>query len=254
MLQGSWLPDAGPISDIRVRQALSYAINRQEVCDTLYDGFASPDAQFYETPGIYGWSDALKADPYDPDKAMALLEDAGYPDAFDDPVIHAYTTAPAGLAGGSDLFLLLQSYWQAVGIKVNVEIVDTSVFVGYIFNGFQRFKGDETNIGWIGCWNYDGFFNPTYQASNAYCSWGVHNTGNDPKADELYNKATTDPNPTTAIQEFQDFEAYAKSMYVTIGVASPKGYVVWNPQTVGGWTGRTWVSYWDSTYGIQHAQ
>jgi hypothetical protein len=43
-------------------------------------------------------------------------------------------------------------------------------------------------------------------------------------------------------------------MYVNIGVAQTDAYVIWNPQTIGGWTGRTWVSYWDSAYGIQHAK
>ena len=90
-LQGSWLPNSGPISDIRVRQALSYAINRQELCDTLFAGYAVPGGQFYMYPGAYGWSDALKADPYDPAKAKALLEEAGYPNKFKDPVINCYT-------------------------------------------------------------------------------------------------------------------------------------------------------------------
>jgi|GEM_PF-1130344 len=257
VLQGSWFPAAqsGPISDNRVREALSYAINRQELCDTLYSGYAVPGGMFYEYPAAYGWTDALNADPYDPAKAKELLKEANYPAAFANPVINCYTDATnGGLFGGPDLFLLLQSYWQAVGIQVKVNIVDSGVASGYIFNGFTRFKGTEQNIGWIGCWNYDAFFNPTYQHANMYCSWGVHNAGNDPVADAMYKKATTDTNPVTAEQEYKDFQVYAKSMYVNIGIAQTDSYVVWNPLTIGGWTGRIWVSFWDSTYGIQHAK
>jgi ABC-type transport system substrate-binding protein len=254
-LQGSWLPNCGPIGDIRVRQALSYAINRQELCDTLFAGYAVPGGQFYMYPGSYGWSDALKTDPYDPAKAKALLQEAGYPNKFANPVIHCYTDPiNGGLFGGPDLFLLLQSYWQAVGLKIKVEVVDTSVASGYIFNGFKRFAGTEPNIGWIGCWNYDAFFNSTYHSANMYCSYGIHNAGNDPKADELYLKAAKETDPTLAAKEFNDFQVYAKSMYVNIGVAQTDGYVVWNPQIIGGLTGRTWVSYWDSVNGIQHAK
>ncbi len=252
-IQGSWLPDAGPVGDIRVRQAMSYAINRQEICDTLFAGYATPGGQFYMYPGGFGWSDALGPDPYDPDKARALLAEANYPDAFDDPVITCYTTAAGGLSGGPDLFLLLISYWEAVGLQVKMEVVDATIFSGYIFN-FTRLEGGEENVGWIGMWNYDAFFNSTYHSANMYCSWGTHNTGNDPTADELYLKAANEMDPDLAAQYFNEFQVYAKSMYVNIGIAQTDAYVVWNPDRIGGWTGRTWVSYWDSFYGIQHAE
>jgi peptide/nickel transport system substrate-binding protein len=256
LLQGSWYPadKAGPISDIRVRQALSYAINRQELCDTLYSGYATPGGLFYEFPGAYGWSDALMTDPYDPAKARQLLKDANYPAAFANPVINCYTTAAGGLSGGPDFFLLLQSYWQAVGLQIKVNIVDQTTFLGYLFNGFRRFTGTEPNIGWIGVWNYDGFFNPTYQHANMYTSVGIHNTGNDPVMDEMYKKATGETDPVLAEQYYKEFQVYARNTYVNIGVAQTDQYVIWNPSVIGGWTGRTWVSYWDAMYGLQHAK
>ncbi|MBN1190979.1 MAG: ABC transporter substrate-binding protein [Dehalococcoidales bacterium] len=254
VVQGSWLPNAGATGDIRVRQALSYAINRQEICDSLFAGYAVPGGRFYMYPGGYGWSDALAADPYDPDKAKALLKEAGYPGAFDNPTITAYTTAAGGLSGGTDLFLLLQSYWEAVGMKVDVKVVDSTIFSNYIFNGFARFAGTEENIGWIGCWNYDAFFNSSYQAANMYCTMGVHNGGYDTKIDELYLKATGEPDPVQGAKYFNDFQVAAQEMNINIGVAQTQAYSIYNPKTIGGWTGRTWVSYWDSINGIQHAK
>jgi peptide/nickel transport system substrate-binding protein len=254
-LQGSWFPadQAGPISDIRIREALSFAINRQELCDTLYAGYATPGGLFYCYPQGYGWTDALGPDPYDPDHARELMAEAGYPDAFADPTINCYTTAEGGISGGPDLFLLLQSYWEAVGFKVQLHIVDVTVYNGYIFNGFHRFVGTEPNIGWIGMWNYDAMFNSTYQHANMWTSHGIHNAGNDPVMDQLYTTATTDTDPVRALQEYKDFLVYARNTYVNIGVAQTDQYVVWNPTTVGGWTGKTYQSYWQSTYGIQHA-
>ena len=247
---GTWLTE-GPTKDTRVRQAMSYTINRQEVCDTLYGGYAVPGGQFYMYPGGYGWSDALAADPYDPDLARDLLAEAGYPDAFDDPVITVYTTAAGGLSGGPDLFLLLMSYWEAVGLEVEMQVLDATIWNGYMFN-FTRLEGGEENEGWIFNWTYDAFFNSSYQSANMYCSWGVHNTGNDPTADELYLKAAGEMDPVLGAQYFNDFQVYAKSMYVNIGIAQVDSYIVYNPDRIGGWTGRTWVSYWDSFYGIQH--
>jgi hypothetical protein len=60
--------------------------------------------------------------------------------------------------------------------------------------------------------------------------------------------------PVLGAQYFNDFQVYAKSMYVNIGVAQTDGYVVWDPKKVGGWADRTWVSYWDATFSLEHAK
>jgi len=249
--QGTWLPGAGATGDIRVRQAMSYALNRQEICDTWYSGYAEPGVQFYMYPGCFGWSEELAADPYDPELAMDLLEQAGYPDAFDDPAIHCYTTSFAGLAGGQDFFLLLMSYWEAVGLDIELHVVDTTIWNSTMFN-FERIQEGWENVGWIFCWDYSAFFNATYQSTNMYNSWGVHNCGNDPTADELYLKYANELDPELSAQYFTDFQVYAKSMYVNIGVANAKQLVVYDPDTIGGYASnaRTWVSQWDAANGI----
>lgn len=249
-IQGSWLPDAGPVGDIRVRQALSYALNRQEICDTWFSGYADPGVQFYMYPGCFGWTDEIAADPYDPALAESLLADAGYPGAFADPAIHVYTTSFAGIPGGQDFFLLLMSYWEAVGLQIELEVVDMTIWNGYMFN-FARIQEGDDNVGWIFCWNYNAFFNATYHCSNMYGSWGVHNCGNDPTADELYLKAAGETDPELAAQYFADFQVYAKSLYVNFGVANAQQLFVYNPETIGEFAGRTWVSYWDAANGIQ---
>lgn len=249
-IQGSWLPDAGAVGDIRVRQALSYALNRQEICDIWYSGYAQPGGQFYMYPGCFGWTDELAADPYDPALAESLLADAGYPEAFDDPTIHVYTTSFAGLPGGQDFFLLLMSYWEAVGLQIEMHVVDMTIWNGYMFN-FAKIQEGDDNVGWIFNWNYQAFFNCMYHSSNMYGSWGVHNTGDDPTADELYLKAAGEIDYELAAQYFADFQVYAKSLYVNIGVALTDTLIVYNPETIGDFEGRNWVSYQDALNGIQ---
>ncbi|OGO00644.1 MAG: hypothetical protein A2Y90_02840 [Chloroflexi bacterium RBG_13_52_12] len=241
--QGTWLKSAGPTGDIRVRQAMSYSLNRQEICDTWYQGFAEPGGAFFIQPGGYGWTDALKADPYDLNKAKALLAEAGYPDKFADPTIHFYTTAP-----GQDWVLMLISYWQAAGLDVQVEVVDATVNGAYFFS-FTRLEEGAPNAGWLFGWNFGSYFNSTYHASNMYGSWGVHNTGNDPKADELYLKATAERDPAKALAAYQEFQVYAKSMYVNVGIAQVLPLVIVGPG-LGEFTGRNWVSLYDCANGI----
>jgi len=65
------------ITDPRVRQALNYAVNWDEILSELYQGYARrvPTAML---PSGFGYNPEVEPFPYDPDKARALLEEAGY--------------------------------------------------------------------------------------------------------------------------------------------------------------------------------
>src|SRR5579864_4794854 len=118
----------GPTSDVRVRQAMSYAINRQEICDTFYKGLAKPGGFWFFSEQTWGWDSSFKADPYDPDKAKQLLQDAGYPGKFNPQSTTIYTQAV-----NADLMQILQGYWEALGITTDVQVVDTPVYNKLVF-------------------------------------------------------------------------------------------------------------------------
>ncbi|MBL41423.1 MAG: hypothetical protein CMM49_02050 [Rhodospirillaceae bacterium] len=76
-------PVDGPIGDVRVRQALNYAVNRDAIVDALFYGkYAKPSTQ-PAFPGINGYDPSIKGYNYDPEKAKKLLAEAGYPNGFD---------------------------------------------------------------------------------------------------------------------------------------------------------------------------
>ena len=72
---------ASPFMDIRVRQAVSFAINREAIAAKVMDGLSFPAGQF-SPKGYIGYNPALTADPYNLKKARALLAEAGYADGF----------------------------------------------------------------------------------------------------------------------------------------------------------------------------
>jgi peptide/nickel transport system substrate-binding protein len=76
---GSPIPN--PLNNLKVRQALSAAINRQAIVERLMEGEAEPAAQFL-APRYPGSSQKLKPAPFDPNRARGLLADAGYPNGF----------------------------------------------------------------------------------------------------------------------------------------------------------------------------
>ncbi|MSO98688.1 MAG: hypothetical protein EXR11_10800 [Rhodospirillaceae bacterium] len=75
------LRDGSPFKDVRVRQALNYAVNRQAIIDSLLGGLEKPASQA-ATPATVGYVPGLEPYPYDPDKARQLLAEAGYKDGL----------------------------------------------------------------------------------------------------------------------------------------------------------------------------
>jgi peptide/nickel transport system substrate-binding protein len=106
-----------PFSDARVRRAMTYAVNRQAIVDTIFAGKARMASQAGPSPA-FGHDPNLKPYPYDPGKARALLAEAGYAKGF------AFS-AEVMLVNSTDA-----SLWQAVKadlIKVGVDFTINAV-------------------------------------------------------------------------------------------------------------------------------
>ncbi len=245
---GTWMTD-GPTSDIRVRKALAYSINYQELCDTFFHGYAEPGGRWFMHPGSWGWDDSWQPEPYDPDLAASLLEEAGYPDAFDDPVIDLY--AQVGWGWLNDFCQVIQGYWAEAGIQVEIHVVDPFEWAGMYFVPHYD-EPDFPNIGAIFPWGYqDSWPSNVYHSFNMYCG-GVHTCGNDPHAVELYNRAVHEPDPTLCEQYWSEFMTYAQDeMFVTFGVVLVYFPTVVGPE-VGEWGWGKQGTIADAYAGIQH--
>ncbi len=246
--QGTWLTQ-GPTKEKAFRQAMSYAINRQELCDTLYKGLAKPGGRWFMTPTSWGWDPAWQADPYDPDKAKALLAQIGYPQNFKG---NEEVTLIATAGAYADMMQALQGYWDAVGIKTKIKIVDAGQGYGNLmFVRNNDPKGE--NVGDVIPWIYGSFFKSVYHCANMYKSTGVHSTGSDPQADVLYDNAVKEMDPVKAKQLWTEFQNYAKEMWVNVGIMMMPSYFVVGPN-VGKVSDKSWVSFYDSWAYIQHPE
>ncbi|MBB2935318.1 peptide/nickel transport system substrate-binding protein [Amycolatopsis bartoniae] len=87
--QGTLAPQ---LRDVRVRQALNYAVDRQKIAKALFGEYGTPTEQIV-LPGQDGYNDN-QLYTYDPAKAKQLLSDAGYPNGFTLPVV---TTSSANI-------------------------------------------------------------------------------------------------------------------------------------------------------------
>jgi ABC-type transport system substrate-binding protein len=117
-----------PTTNPKVRQAIEYAINKQEIADSVGFGGMKPNNQIpFENNPAYNPN--LPAREYNPEKAKALLAEAGYPNGL--------TLTMISENAGQDFAVMFQSYLKAVGITLNLEMVDNAKLWNYLFTGWK---------------------------------------------------------------------------------------------------------------------
>jgi peptide/nickel transport system substrate-binding protein len=103
---------AKPLGDVRVRQALNYAVDRKAVAQVVGSGHGQPIEQM-AVPGDDSYDDQLaNAYPYDPAKAKQLLAAAGYPKGF------AIKTLASNIVGQDTLVQALAGQLAKVGVTL----------------------------------------------------------------------------------------------------------------------------------------
>ena len=110
------------IPDVKVREAMTYAIDRTALCDSVLFGTASPNSNFLQT-GLIGASDDMEQFEYNPEKAKELLAEAGYADGYD-LRITVNTKYPTGVK----IATAIQAQMKEAGINVEVEQVDSAAW------------------------------------------------------------------------------------------------------------------------------
>jgi ABC-type transport system substrate-binding protein len=131
LLHGAYQAGAGPIADVRVRQALSLAINREEINNALFYGKAGPPGPPFlsEDAGgfdlSYWMSYAAKAYRYDTEEAKQLLKEAGYPNGFS---MQLWSYAMTGSANLPKLAEIVQGYWLKIGVKAKIVPTEDGAF------------------------------------------------------------------------------------------------------------------------------
>lgn len=107
-----------PFSDMRVRQAFNYAINKDIITEILLAGLVGPAGQG-ATPAAVGYAPDVKPYPYDPDKARALLAEAGY----EDGVSFVIETPSGILPNDTAIIQQITSDVRKVGMTMDVRLI-----------------------------------------------------------------------------------------------------------------------------------
>ncbi len=113
------------MKNLKVRQALNYAVDKDAVNKAVYQGTATVLQGHGLTSAYFGFDPSLKAYPYDPAKAKQLLAEAGYPNGFDMVI----STARGAYSGDYELMQAVAGELNKVGVRATVKVLEYAVYV-----------------------------------------------------------------------------------------------------------------------------
>ena len=142
LVQALYLNNAEkPFDDVRVRQALCYAVDKQAVIDLAFDGYGIPlgTSMF---PSFSKYYDESLTDYYtlNVEKAKELLKDAGYPDGFDMTI-----TVPSNYTPHVNTATVLVELLREVGVRATVQPVDWGTWLEEVY-GNRKFQSTITGL------------------------------------------------------------------------------------------------------------
>ena len=155
--------EKAPFGDVRVRQAVAYAIDVSTMAKSLYSSGAVV-ADNWTPPWMLGANPAVKAYPHDVAKARALLAAAGFPHGFTTTL--SYSTAPRPyLPEPQRVAETIQANLAQAGITATLQPYEWGVFLDRIKHGLH----DMCLIGWTGDnGDPDNFFYPLLDQNSAH--------------------------------------------------------------------------------------
>ena len=134
LVQALYLNNAEkPFDDVRVRQALCYAVDKQGIIDLAFDGYGSPiGSSMYPTFGKYFDESLTNYYTKDVEKAKSLLTDAGYPNGFEMTI-----TVPSNYQPHIDTAQVLVEQLKEIGVTAKIELVEWGTWVSDVYAGRQ---------------------------------------------------------------------------------------------------------------------
>jgi peptide/nickel transport system substrate-binding protein len=144
---------AEPFNNLKVRQAMAHAIDRQMIIDLAMSGFGTPIGSHWSPAAPY-YVDMAGTYPYDLEKAKQLLAEAGYPGGFE-----AVLQVPPKYAYTVRVGEVLVDQFSKIGIRLKMENIEWGQWIKRIFLNKEY---QLTIIGHAEAWDIGIYANPKY--------------------------------------------------------------------------------------------
>ncbi len=237
-----------PYADKTVRQALMMAIDHEAIAEDYFYGDATllqwpyqPQFGSAYTPLEELPADLQKLWEFHPEDAQQLLADAGYPNGFKMNI-----QLLATYAGGSELYSIVKSYWDAIGVETTLDVLEAgafwSVLVGHTYqDAAPSAWGNSAISGAMHAHSTDALYNYSVVA--------------DPYIDEQWAAAQEIVDEVERNLLLKELGLYIIEQQYWLSLPTPQQYMLWQPWlkgysgevafgTVNGWYGMyrfTWI-------------
>lgn len=206
------------LGNAMVREALSYAVNREEIANYLLNGTVTP-AKAFLNPNIPGYNQEAKDYEYSIEKAKSLLDDAGYKNG-----VQIKATVSSADGNASKVFTAIQAQVKEAGIDLTIESLDAAAFN-------QKKKDGELQL-YLATWN--GLYPDGDHFMNAYL-YSVNSRTksvnyNNSKFDEIMSKARVSSNKEERAKLYKEADAIAtREDYAVIPLYNQSSFFLAKP-------------------------
>lgn len=194
-----------PFDDVRVRQAINYAVDKQELIDGVLLGLGEPVSSPYK-PGTRWSNPDLHPYPYNPKKALELLKQAGFEDHDGDGILDrngkplAFEILTNQNKQREMSAVLIQRRLKEIGIDAKIRVLEWASFLGRFIKPGDF---DVVVLGWSLSLDPDQFsiWHSSQQAPGQFNFIGYSN----PKVDRLLEQGRLELNPEKRMKIYHEF-------------------------------------------------
>jgi ABC-type transport system substrate-binding protein len=215
--------DMKPFDDVKVRQALSWAINRDKLVK-LQGGQAMSLWQFYPK-GMPGYQEGKVMYGYDPAKAKQLLADAGYPDGFK-TMLYTDNVDP-----NPKLWTSVQADLAAVGVQAELKTMSNNSF--YTQQGMPNTLTAGSFGWWMDFPDPSDWISPLFSKASAVEGGMNSSFWWSPQLEKMFAEAQKMTDPAARIQKFSDMQDYIATQAPYVPCYQPIQTTMCTPATGG---------------------
>lgn len=189
--------DKEPFNDVKVRQAISMLVNKEEVIDGIYEGFGIP-AKGPLAPSIFGYNEEAEAIEQNIEEAKKLMEEAGFADGFKTTIWTNDTQQRI------DTAVLLQNSLKELNIDAKVETMEFGAYLDKTAKG----EHDIFIHGWSNATGDADYGMYALFHSSQKGDPGNRSFYDNPKVDELLDEGRRESDPDKRVEIYNEVQEF----------------------------------------------
>jgi peptide/nickel transport system substrate-binding protein len=237
--------DKAPFNDVRFRQAVARAIDRQKLVKVVMQGYATPLTPGYYHPALPWTRKDLNLE-YNPAEARKMLEEAGYKDAdgngvreYDGREMSFTLLAEAGNPVEVRSAELIQTMLKEIGVRLEVRALDANAITDLVWPGFAAKNGRDYDL-CLFAWSARSqtqirFASYLLHGDLANKGWANIGGVNVPEMNALLDRLDTALDQRSQYSTLSEIQAKFSELMPWVPLFSPTGNFAYRPAAYDGW-------------------